>query len=60
MSKEDKKTEVKKGQYFIAKGFCVTTKRGQLEGETQVFPKDFPKGKNTIDELIKLGSVVIK
>lgn len=60
MMVDEKKKEAKKSRYFIADGVYVSTKRGQLKTGTQVFEKDFPSGKKTIDELLKMKALVEK
>lgn len=57
----DEKKTPKKARYFVAEGFEVGTKRGQLKAGAEVQAKDFPGGQKIINELVdKVKSLVKK
>lgn len=64
MSDEDKKEAPKKAAkavvfpYTVAKGCCLTSKKGILADGAEVKAEYFPGGKGTLDNLVKKGHVV--
>lgn len=48
---------VKKKRYFLSGKSEIVTKRGQLKA-VEVHPRDFPKGQERIDALVKSGDLV--
>lgn len=45
---------------FVADGKYVNCLRGVLRPGTQVFPKDFPGGEDTIKQHIECGGLVVR